>query len=286
MLIKYHTKSMHCFTRVLFSYCIAIPNTSFLSSFRYSFYFRLTRHTKHDTLSLIYKFIFIFMQKSRYIMEGLGAFVLTLVVALGILGPIGAGLVLAGAIYFGAHISGAHYNPAVTLAFWLRKKLSNIEAFWYVFSQITGGVLASVVANFMVKDTQLLPPRLEALTPNLTSAALAEIIFTAILVYTVLMVATNKKLAGNWYYGLAIGFVVLIGGIFTGGISGGALNPAVGIGILVGNSIASMFVFAGKISSFVSPNIDAIMLYTFAPLAGGFLASYLYTVTQEKHSEK
>jgi aquaporin Z len=131
-------------------------------------------------------------------------------------------------IFAGGHISGGHFNPAVTLGVWLRGKCETKDVVPYMIFQIVGAVLAALVVNFLKAGAAV-----TALQPATTPALLAEFLFTFALVYVVLNVATAKDTSGNSFYGLAIGFTVLVGAFSVGNISGGAFNPAVAAGISV-----------------------------------------------------
>jgi aquaporin Z len=144
----------------------------------------------------------------------------------GVIAPLAIGSVLAVMIYAGGHISGGHYNPAVTLGVWLRGRCATKDVVPYWVSQVAGAVMAALVLNYLKSGKPVQP-----MTINLGPALLAEFLFTFALVYVVLNTATAKATAGNSYFGLAIGFTVLSGAFAVGGISGGAFNPAVAIGI-------------------------------------------------------
>jgi len=127
----------------------------------------------------------------------------------------------------GGHISGGHYNPAVSLAVMLRGKLSPIDFVPYVISQLGGALLASYVV-FIVTGKTFAPAPGNDTTAFV--AILVEGIFTFALALVVLNTATAKGTEGNSFYGLAIGFTVFVAAVVAGGISGGAFNPAVGFG--------------------------------------------------------
>ena len=131
-------------------------------------------------------------------------------------------------VYAGGHISGAHYNPAVTLAVWIRGRCATRDVIPYWAAQLSGSVLASLVLNYL-KHGQTVKPM--ELRPG--PALVAEFLFTFALAYVVLNVATSKTNSGNSYYGLAIGFTVLTGAFAVGSISSAAFNPAVAVGISV-----------------------------------------------------
>jgi aquaporin Z len=171
----------------------------------------------------------------KYVAEFIGTFFLVLtigctviVIGAGPLAPLAIGSALMVMIFAGGHISGAHFNPAVTLGVWLRGKCEAKDVAPYMVSQIIGGVLAAFAVKFLKGDAAVTPMQL-ATVP----ALLAEFLFTFALVYVVLNVATAKGTSGNSFYGLAIGFTVMVGAFSVGNISGGAFNPAVAVGISV-----------------------------------------------------
>src|SRR5580704_7138350 len=129
-------------------------------------------------------------------------------------------------IFAGGHISGGHFNPAVTLGVWLRGKCEAKDVTPYMISQILGAVLAAFTVKFLKGGASVTP--LQAAT---LPALLAEFLFNFALVYVVLNTATAKGTSGNSFYGLAIGFTVLVGAFSVGNISGGAFNSAVAVGI-------------------------------------------------------
>ena len=132
-------------------------------------------------------------------------------------------------VYAGGHVSGGHYNPAVTLAVWLRGTAASratIVLLPYWIAQIAAAAVAAWVVHFFK-----LPNAVEELPIGVKAALLAEFLFTFALCWVVLNVATAKGTAGNSFYGLAIGFTVLTGAFAVGAVSGGAFNPAVATGI-------------------------------------------------------
>src|SRR5262249_15964923 len=145
--------------------------------------------------------------------------------------PVAIGSALMVMIYAGGHISGGHYNPAVTLGVFMRGKCPASDVAGYMIAQ----VLAAIVAGFLVLYMKGLSPGQPTPNPDFSilKALIAELLFTFALVYVVLNVATSKATAGNSNYGLAIGFTVLTGAYAVGAVSGGAFNPAVAVGITV-----------------------------------------------------
>jgi aquaporin Z len=145
------------------------------------------------------------------------------------LAPLAIGSVLMVMIFAGGHISGGHYNPAVTLGVFLRGKCPVVDFVPYMVAQAAGAALAALAVQFLKGDS--MPDAAGPLPSGVPQVILAEALFTFALVYVVLNVATAKGTAGNSFYGLAIGFTVLAGAIAVGGISGGVFNPAVALGI-------------------------------------------------------
>ena len=172
---------------------------------------------------------------NKYLVEFIGTFFLVFTVGMcvikpdaGNFAPLAIGSALMVMVYAGGHISGGHYNPAVTLAVWLRGKCPAADVPGYMASQIVAGVVAAVAALYLKGNPDVTPADLK-IAPSL----LAEFLGTFALCWVVLNTATAKATAGNSNYGLAIGFTVLVMAFAVGGISGGAFNPAVAIGVTV-----------------------------------------------------
>ena len=169
------------------------------------------------------------------VVEAIGTLFLVLVIGLttiapgaGTLAPLAIGAILMVMVYAGGPVSGAHYNPAVTLAVWLRGKIAAKDAFGYLCAQLLGAILAAGLIGWFKTGSAVAP-----LQPSLARAFAAEMLFTFALAYVVLSVATAKAAAGNSYFGLAIGLTVMAGAYAVGGISGGVFNPAVATGLTV-----------------------------------------------------
>jgi aquaporin Z len=164
----------------------------------------------------------------KLVVEAIGTFFLTLTVGLVILGgtasPLPVGAVLIAMVYMGGHISGAHYNPAVTLGVFLRGKATAAELGGYFLAQFVAAGLASLAARQLAPGAEGLA---FAVTP--LPALLAEFLFTFALVFVVLNVATARGTEGNSYFGAAIGLTVLAAAYVIGSVSGAALNPAVAL---------------------------------------------------------
>ncbi len=172
---------------------------------------------------------------NKYFVEFIGTFFLVFTVGMAVIAPglsnfapIAIGSVLMVMIYAGGHISGGHFNPAVTIAVWLRGKCPTSDVPGYIASQIVAGVVAAVAALYLKGN-----PELKADDLKIGPSLLAEFVGTFALCWVVLNVATSKGTSGNSNYGLAIGFTVTAMAYAVGSISGGAFNPAVAVGAAV-----------------------------------------------------
>ena len=175
---------------------------------------------------------------NKYLTEFIGTFFLVFTIGCAVggkaeLAPLAIGGVLMAMIYAGGHVSGAHYNPAVTLAVLIRGRCSAADAIPYFMAQIGGAAVAALSAGFVLPKGAIDPGKALDLSNLVLPALVVEALFTFALAYVVLNVATSKAAANSQYYGLAIGFTVLAGAIAVGGISGGAFNPAVAVGISI-----------------------------------------------------
>lgn len=201
---------------------------------------------------------------NKYVMELVGTFFLVFTIGCTVVGngagdlaPLAIGSVLMVMVFAGGHISGAHYNPAITLGVWMRGKCPAKDVAPYMISQVLGAVLAALAVRYLKAGTVVTPMNL-AIGP----ALLAEFLFTFALVFVVLNTATSKDTSGNSFYGLAIGFTVLAGAFAVGNISGGAFNPGVAVGITVMGLAAW----------------PSIWIYLLAEFAAGAAAAFLFKV--------
>ena len=202
----------------------------------------------------------------RLVAEFIGTFFLVLTVCIatspkhgaGALAPIAIGSVLMVMVFAGGHISGGHYNPAVSTAVLIRGKLGLTDWFRYVTVQLTAAAAGGLLARALDG-----PGHAFALGGTWKILAV-EFIFTFALAYVVLNVATSKATDGNSYFGLAIGFTVVAGAFAVGGISGGAFNPAVALGA----SLLGTFTW------------DHYWIYVIATLLGGAAAAQAFLYMQ------
>jgi aquaporin Z len=175
----------------------------------------------------------------KYAVEAIGTFFLVFTVGAAVgsgssLAPLGIGAVLMVMIYAGGHLSGGHYNPAVTMAVLVRRRITLREAAGYWAAQLGAGLLAAAVVRTVIDPAHAAVGSTLSLDGRTMLAAfIVELLFTFALCYVVLNVATSKDHPDNSFYGLAIGFTVVAGAVAVGAISGGAFNPAVSLGAAV-----------------------------------------------------
>jgi aquaporin Z len=203
----------------------------------------------------------------KLLTEFVGTFVLVLAIGLsaaaGDLAPLAIGLSLMVVLYMGGHVSGAHYNPAVTLAVALRGRCSWKDAVGYWIAQIIASLVASWIVYGLIDQTFAPAPGSGV---GSWTAVIAEAIWTCLLALVVLNTATAKATEGNSYFGVAIGMTVAAGAFLIGPISGGAFNPAVGIGPTVFRSLMD------------EGTLVHIWIYLLGPLAGGAVAAVIFKV--------
>lgn len=203
----------------------------------------------------------------KLLTEFIGTFFLVLTIGLAVLGqspfaPIAIGFVLTALVFMGGHVSGAHYNPAVTLAVWMRGRMPAAEIGPYMGAQVLGGLLAALTAGLVYGQPLVVAP---AATAPLVAFILLEVLFTFILVLVILNVATARGTDGNSFYGLAIGLTVMAGAYAAGPVSGGAFNPAVALGP-----------FLASAAQGGPANVAHLLTYLLATFAGGALGAVVF----------
>jgi aquaporin Z len=196
--------------------------------------------------------------------EFIGTFFLMFTVGMaiaraGTLAPLAIGSALMIMVFAGGHISGGHYNPAVSTAVLLRGKLSSVDYVPYVVAQGVGAVVAALVVRALGYM-----PHSPAAVASTGKMLVVEFLFTFALCYVVLNVATSKATENNSFYGLAIGFTVMVGAFAVGSVSGGAFNPAVALGA----SVLGLFTWSHY------------WVYIVAEIAAGAVAAGVFLLTQ------
>ena len=203
----------------------------------------------------------------KLVSEFVGTFFLVMTVGLTVLepasagafAPIAIGLMLAVMIYATGHISGGNFNPAVSLAVFLRGSLSFANLIGYWLAQFAAGALAATLAVY-IKGTSGSPQTL-----NVSHAFIAEALFTFALCHVVLNVATAKETAGNSYFGLAIGATVIAGAYSVGPISGAVFNPSVSLGATMMNLSRFQDLWLYIVAQFVGAVVAALIFKLWHP---------------------
>jgi len=209
----------------------------------------------------------------KLVTEAIGTFFLVLTIGLTVtagqpLAPVAIGSVLMVMVYMGGAISGAHYNPAVTLALLIRGKVTAAEAAAYMVAQVIGATLAALAVYWLAGQTFMPAP---APTAGAAQILTVEALFTFALALVVLNVATARETEGNSYFGLAIGFTVLAGAFAGGPISGGAFNPAVGIGPALVAALVG------------GQPVGQVVYYIVGPFVGAALATAVFALQHPEH---
>ena len=198
---------------------------------------------------------------AKLLTEVVGSFVFMTVIALaggvGQLAPLAIVLALCAMVYMRGHVSGAHYNPAVSFGLLLRRVIDARTMAAYCGAQVAAALLAFTFGYMLTGHATGVHPGGNV---SWLSALAAELVFTAALVTVVLNVAATRATAGNSFYGIAIGFTVAAGAFAVGPISGAAFNPAVGIGATVAGAL------------FGHGTWSDLWLYIVGPLAGAAVA--------------
>jgi aquaporin Z len=207
---------------------------------------------------------------NKYIAEFIGTFFLVLTIGCtgigagaGVIAPLAIGAALMVMVFAGGHISGAHYNPAVTLSMLIRGRLKTADVVPYMIAQLAAAAAAALLVNKFLRAGIAVTP----IAPKIGLALTAEFLFTFALVYVVLNAATAEGTSGNSFYGLAIGMTVMTGAFTVGDISGGAFNPAVALGIsLLGiSNWANIWIYL--VANFAAAVVAAVVFNMINPPA-------------------
>lgn len=170
---------------------------------------------------------------------------------------------LIGLIYIGFELSGAHYNPVVTLTFVLRGKCTVRVAAVYTGMQVLGGYIGAVLtSSFSLRSSSF------AVGPGYTwsQAAMAELFFTTVLCFSVLTIALRHATDPHPVFGIAIAGIVLGGALTAGPISGASFNPAVSIALSMGDRFNNMrFALFTSVFNIMAAAVASLIFYVVAP---------------------
>lgn len=203
---------------------------------------------------------------NKYIIEFIGTFFLVLIIGL-TQNPLAIGFGVTALVYMGAHISGAHYNPAVSIAMLIRSEIGFNDFIKYVLAQVLGSAFAAYIV-YAISSNIVIQPNLDE---SVYAILLAEILFTYLLILVILNIACHPQVDGNSFYGLAYGLTVMVGIYAVGPLSGGVFNPAVSIG----PSIIDLITGGGTSQYFV-------WYYLTAPIIGSVLAVITFNYIVKK----
>ena len=203
---------------------------------------------------------------NKYIIEFIGTFFLVLIIGL-TQNPLAIGFGVTALVYMGAHISGAHYNPAVSIAMLIRSEIGFNDFIKYVLAQVLGSAFAAYIV-YAISSNIVIQPNLDE---SVYAILLAELLFTYLLILVILSIACHPKIDGNSFYGLAYGLTVMVGIYAVGPLSGGVFNPAVSIG----PSIIDLITGGGTSQYFV-------WYYLTAPIIGSVLAVITFNYILKK----
>jgi aquaporin Z len=202
-----------------------------------------------------------FALRRKLVVEFIGMFLFVFTVGMatdktgaGPFAPLAIGSILMVMVFAGGHVSGGHFNPAVSTAVLLRRRMSANEFVAYVATQFVAALIAGLVVRYVGGRES------HVLVASTGKMLLAEFLFTFALGWVVLHVATAQGTEGNSFYGLAIGFTVVAGAFAVGRVSGGAFNPAIAVGAMV----TGLFQWSH------------IWIYLLADFAGGAVAAYAF----------
>lgn len=195
----------------------------------------------------------------KYLVEFIGTFLLLTIIGF-FKNPLIIGIGLSLLIYLGAKFSGAHYNPAVSVSFYLKKTISLKTCIKYIFCQVSGAISSATILSIIGKNLIINPSAEETIFLIIAS----EFFFTFLMMFVILVVAIYPKTKGNNYYGIAIGLTVSLGIYLVGNISGAVFNPSVFVGpsfidyLNGGNTINNIYLY---VFSTVSGSLFAVLIY-------------------------
>ncbi len=209
---------------------------------------------------------------NKLVTEFVGTFFLVLIIGLAVelgdvLAPLVIGVGLTALVYMGGHVSMAHYNPAATLGFWMCGTTKTPEAFRYIAVQLVAALSAAFVSLWLLNGATFSPG--VGAEHSVWQALMAEFLFTFALVLVILNVAIAETTAGNQFYGIAIGFVVMAGAYAVWDISGAAFNPAVALGGLVIEAVV------------YDRSLEEAWIYLVGPLSGAAFAAVVFGWQQD-----
>merc|ERR1719150_2069560 len=190
--------------------------------------------------------------------------------------PIAVGFIVIAMIYAFGHISGAHFNPAITVAVWIRGFITPIDAGLFILMQLLGSFSGAMLAWIITDEIPFIVPAAHHGDSHVPQGRclLAEIIYSFAICLVVINVATTESQRGNFFYGVSIGMTVASGLASVQRISGGCFNPALGAAL----SVTHTFKNGGT--------VQYIWIYLVGPIIGAVVAGYSFYVINAKEVEQ
>jgi len=191
--------------------------------------------------------------------------------------PLAVGFIVIAMIYAFGHISGGHFNPAITLAVLIRKFITPIDAMFFLLVQFSGAFAGAFLAYAITYDLPYIEPYVDPSTKEGIEdfrCVLVEAIYSFAICIVVINVATTDSQSGNYFYGVSIGMTVAAGLAASQKISGGCFNPALGTALSVTNSLRD------------EGTIEHIWIYIVSPLIGAVIAGYSFYVVNVAEVEE
>ena len=176
--------------------------------------------------------------------------------------PVGIAAMLMAWVYIGGYVSGAHYNPMVSLAMYLIGRLSSGNLLRYVGAQVLGG-FAAFAATYFLRNVVIVPH--PGVGVSLAQAGFVEVLLAFVLALVILTVGIGRKYLGNYIFGFAIGFTIPALAMVGGPISGGLFNPAISLGASLFAALKGMPI-----------SWEHLTMYVLGAFIGGILAAYAF----------
>ena len=186
--------------------------------------------------------------------------------------PVAVGFVMIALIYAFGHISGAHFNPSITIAVYIRGFITISDAFIFILVQLIGGFIGALCAWLITGIQPYIEPG-NKYKDRYGSVFVIEFIYAFAIAIVVINVATTEAQRGNFFYGVSIGMCICAAVASAQKISGGAFNPAVGTALSITNVMRDHGTF------------KYIWIYWIGPIGGGVFGGLSYYVLNAKEIE-
>lgn len=187
--------------------------------------------------------------------------------------PVAVGFVIIALIYAFGHISGAHFNPAITISVYCRGFITLIDSLIFIVMQLTGSIVGAFIAIGFTGELPYIEPGAKY-KDSYGRLCVVEMIYTFAVAVVAINVATTESQRGNFFYGVSIGMCVCAGMATAQKISGGAFNPAIGTALSITNAMRATG--TGRF----------VWIYWTGPMLGGYMGGLSYHVLNAKEIEQ